>query len=295
MQRSQGTANLVCIMVLYNFEPDTSEIFAAIESGELGYAIFIDNSTQQEYVDVIFKTPLDPFIKSRIIYIRNQSNLGLSKALNLGLLEAKKIKAEYILILDQDAVLIKNYFRIMYTNFKSISEFERKLYIMGPIVSNCMNDLGKTLGFRARFSKVESVINSGMFFKLEIVNKIGKFDENLFLGSIDHEFSQRILQNGGKIFRLNMVTICQDFGKSIKANNIIGRILGFYFRFFSYIMVGLDKTNEFQHFAVYYPYGQLKLNLYDSIKYQQNQKPNIFRITTSKVARLIIEKFGDTK
>lgn len=292
MQRNSAPKKSVSIMVLYNYKPNLINIVDSIKSGDLDFAIFVDNSITQANVIEFVDISHDPSIGNKIIYIKNKTNLGLSKALNFGLEEAKKLKTDYVFILDQDADITKDYFRVMRNEFQHINKLNSDLYLLGPIVSNCRVDLGKKLGIRREFSSVKTLINSGMLFEYHIIDKGGKFNEDLFLGSIDHDFCKRILDIGGKIYRFNKVMIYQDFGHTIKNPNFIGKILELGIRMTSYIMIGLNKTNEFTHFISYYSYSQYKLNLRDSIKFQRTQKLNFFKLIPSKINRLIIEKFG---
>ena len=285
--------NLISIMVIYNFRPDISEIIMALECGQLRKAIFVDNSTERETGTEFVKNVIPPSIENKVLFVKNKTNVGLSKGINLGLVEARKLCADYIFILDQDAILLRGYFEEMYQNFRFVEIRDTKLCLLGPIVSNSPNNMGKSMGFRSSFSRVKTIINSGMMFSSQTIERIGIFNEELFIGSIDHEFCRRITEIGGHIYRLNKVMINQSFGKNVKGTNLFGKAMSLETRFFSYIMLGLNKTNEFQFFTPFYGAEQARLNLIDAQKFEQNKNPGLIKTIISKIYRRLIEKFGD--
>ncbi len=282
----------VCIIVLYNKIPRHEEILQSMLMGDLDYAIFIDNSDKLEPISHLKDLFGATSVKNQIIYRKNHYNIGLSKALNMGLAEAKTLNATHVFILDQDAILSFNYFRELYNYFAYLTKDNENIHLIGPIVANTEKKLGKLFYFKHSFSQVESVINSGMIFKLDLLERIGKFNESLFLGAIDYEFSSRIRLNGGQIFRVNKIMIFQDFGETLIDGNFVIKFLILINRLYSLIFLGLCKTNQLRYFLPFYNNKQYNYNLRDSLLFFNRTKLSFIRMFTTEKIRLIIITFG---
>ncbi len=279
MQNGQVSCSL---MVIYNFDPDLREILRSIMENSLDYAIFIDNSTlspscEQNLVGAINAFP------GKIIYKKNNGNIGLSKALNDGVSIAKERGCSLIYVLDQDSNLTKDYFRKMYRYYMNSSESDCDFGILGPIVSNYGGDIEMSL-FKSKISRAYNLINSGMVVPMRTFDKVGLYDENLFLGSIDTEFVERTMRKNLNVYRVNEVMIIQNFGMTIKPYNMLLKIINCFTKYYSIVLISLGKTNEYRHLLVDYSDLQSQLNYSDKVIY--GKKSGIFNIL-DKIESLI--------
>lgn len=252
-------------MVVYNYNPDLREILSAIANNSIDYAIFVDNSTvssrpAQNVISAIESFP------NRIIYKKNEGNFGLSKGLNVGVKAAKEKDCSIIYILDQDANLTENYFNEIYIDYRNLSELDHDFGILGCIISNNQND-DKITMFKSKVSKVSNLINSGMVIPISTFDKVGLYNENLFLGAIDTEFVERAMRIGLSIYRVNKVMIVQDFGRTIKPHNLQLKIINCFTKYYSIILMSFGKTNEYRHLLVDYSEMQSQLNYIDKLVY----------------------------
>ncbi len=262
---------LCCIMVLYNFDPDLREIIGSLESGSIDYAIFVDNSDEKETFDSLIKN-VNIQTREKIIYIINKENIGLSKALNIGVKRAIELNATYIYILDQDAVLALNFFNSLYCKLQEIYSMDQRVGIIAPIVSNASPDEAVNLRFTSKYILAKNLINSGMLIPVYTFESIGYFDERLFLGGIDTEFVLRAKNNGFSVYRVNDILIHQNFGESIRGNSILIRTFTILSRIFSIVMLALGKTNQYRYYLVYYNKKQLQINQQDRNKLTEKDK-----------------------
>lgn len=51
-------------------------------------------------------------------------------------------------------------------------------------------------------------------FHVELYNKVGAFDEKLFVGQVDQDFCYRVYKTGGKIIRMASAYIYQEAGNT---------------------------------------------------------------------------------
>jgi glycosyltransferase involved in cell wall biosynthesis len=277
------------IVVLYNFDPDLSEILNSISRRSLDYAIFVDNSDKK-----LISNKLNTLSKSypRIFYIKNPENIGLARAMNMGIKKAIGLGAEYVFVMDQDARLADNYFEILYSAYMEIVNYDEMTGVVGPIVSNKCGKPNGCQVLKSRFSRVVSLINSGMLISAEMFKSVGLFNEDLFLGAIDTDYVSRIIKYGRSAYRVNLELIRQDFGKTILPRGVFLKVLGLYTKLNSMIMIGLGKSNEYRFNLVYYDRKQNLINKVDAKK--ANLERNVFGINegAERIVMFLIEKFG---
>jgi len=284
-----GGRKVASIMVLYNFDPDLGQILNSLSRGLQDYAIFVDNSDKAPIPNKI-----NNLSKSypNIFYIKNSENIGLAKAMNIGIRKALDLGADFVFILDQDARLADNYFETLYSAYVEIVNYDRMTGIIGPIVSNKCGKPNGSQVFRSKFSRVVSLINSGMLISAEMFKTVGFFNENLFLGAIDADYVSRTIKHGYSAYRVNLELIRQDFGKTVIPRGLFLKILGLYTKLHSIIMLGLGKSNEYRFNLVYYDPNQNLINKIDAKK--ANLERNGFGIQegTEKIVMFLIKKLG---
>lgn len=190
------------IVVLYH--PESDIVIKNINSyiGLLDNLLIIDNS------DNVFSKEIIEYYKhnNSVQYIQLGENKGIAYALNRGIDYAKGYKANWLLTMDQDSSFSKGEFN-KYINFISqeTSNYEDAV-IFSPI--HKVPYLNKEDGVK----KVKSVMTSGNFIKMDMVDSIGYFDERLFIDSVDHEYCYRINQMGYGVYRVNNIQLEHSLG-----------------------------------------------------------------------------------
>ena len=159
------------------------------------FAILFDNSPH----DSVRKILLD---NSKIIYLWEGKNRGISHRLNQSIEICKNEKVDYLLTMDQDSSFNKD-------------EFDKYLRIIES------TDNKKEIGmyginpWRKSFTNIENeiLITSGSILNIQIAEIVGKFDENLFIDDVDYEFCLRLFINKFKTLRIGEIHFNHQFGE----------------------------------------------------------------------------------
>lgn len=146
------------------------------------------------------------------LYFNDRDNGGVSPAYNLGAKWADKIGKEWLLLLDQDTQLPKDFFTIANDHIKR-GEFKLYAPILKSndlIISPCNYYLKK--GFPKKQIKTGKLkikninfLNSGLILNLEAFNKIKGFNEKIPLYFSDFEFIDRFKKRYAHCFVLPVI------------------------------------------------------------------------------------------
>lgn len=189
-------------------------------SNNCDLVIVIDNTDS--------KSPIymDNFTNCKVI--RNNKNIGLSAAYNIGIETVRKYGYENIFLFDQDTKIPDDFFQRM-LDFKA--KYQKKYHEEGIIVPNFFDRNCKTF---AKFSLIKPLkfclkpchkvgtsflshsliaITSGTYLTYSIYKSIGPFREDYFIDFIDHEYCLRASLKGYKIIPNCSVTINHSIGK----------------------------------------------------------------------------------
>ncbi len=158
----------------------------ALVSQEIGKVVIVNNSPNK-YIQL-----KHAFAVYDSVHVLNEkSNVGIAKALNDGLIFLKKNGYEYAMTMDQDSILEP----------KSVA----KLYeFMGPNTCICgCRPVDRNVTLKRDSSPngdivehVKIIITSGNLVNINIWDRIGRFNEALFIDAVDHEFCLRARKKG---------------------------------------------------------------------------------------------------
>lgn len=152
---------------------------------------------------------------SEITLIENERNLGFGGGLNVGIKEAIRRSADYVLCLNNDVVVDRNFLKEMV----KVGELSTKIGGLCPIEyyydqPKRINCAGGIIRFpmdkvfehgeldRGQFNKVrETGLLSGpaMMLKLNALLDVGFFDISYFYGPEDKDIALRLIKNGYKL------------------------------------------------------------------------------------------------
>jgi rhamnosyltransferase len=183
---------LLGIVILYY--PD-SDIISNISSYlHFLHALIIWNNTplsnhpKKEFEDLSNSTP--------IIFMGENENVGIGKALNKAVEYATKKGYTHLLTMDQNSYFDENTFSEYLSKIEKIKN--------NSVVAFCVNT--NKLQLSDSIIKVESFITSGTIMKVEVFKTIGLFREDFFIDAIDTEYSYRIRKN-----RYQILQFCDIF------------------------------------------------------------------------------------
>ncbi len=193
--------SLFVVIVIYGIELDQSSTYLSLlqSSIEIGKPIDLMIYDNSKKITTNVYSPLN----FNINYISDPSNPGLSKPYNLAAENANKLDKKWLLILDQDSILPKDYFTLLNN---TISENPTEVLIApilkqrDMILSPCKFKYMKGSNFPIlkpgiySFKDI-SIFNSGLVINLKAFNKVGGYDEDIPLDFSDHYFIAKLKTN----------------------------------------------------------------------------------------------------
>lgn len=220
---------ITIVTVNYNTQKDTKNLLTSlgrIEKSDIRLQIIIvDNGSKTRF-------DLDPHEKKEnITILRTGENMGFAGGYNVGIREALAGGAEYILIINNDTKvysdMLKKLLRVLESDpqigavipkiyFAKGHEFHKDRYKFeeqGKVIwyaggfTDWKNIRSVHRGVdevdRGQYDKTEPVefaTGCCIFFKREVLEKVGLFDERYFLYYEDADLSERIKKAGFKIY-----------------------------------------------------------------------------------------------
>ncbi len=124
-----------------------------------------------------------------VYYEWNGGNIGLCKSLNRGIEKAKTIGADWILFLDSDSELCVDILSI-YKKYIS-NNYTKELALLAPQHNYKRHKRQVKNGYRS----IRKAMLSGCLIGVDVLDRIGKFDERFFIDGLDYEWCQRALMN----------------------------------------------------------------------------------------------------
>ena len=178
-----------------------SDFFVRLDSisRQMNSVVIVDNGSTPALVGTLRALDVDPAIH----LILNSDNLGIARALNLGILHAAERGFRWMLLMDQDSQLHDDAVESLLDAFKSFPE-KNSLAVIGsgyeelqknPTEPNSPAALGKS------WHEVEAVITSGSLLSLSAYAAIGPFREEFFIDHVDREYCLRARALGYRIIK----------------------------------------------------------------------------------------------
>jgi rhamnosyltransferase len=173
-------------------------------------AAFIDDV---EKVLIWENTPSQEKEKYRFIHHSKVEYCGdginsISHGLNYGWKYAKEHEYDYLLTMDQDSLFV---------NFKFLKRFaehhHEKWIIIGPALNIKIDE--EVLFKEDAATNVETLITSGTFVPIAVLDVLNGYDERLVVDGIDTDLSYRAKSNGIQLLRIEGCSLMQRFGEPV--------------------------------------------------------------------------------
>ncbi len=145
-------------------------------------------------------------------YYSNGENLGVAQALNVGLKYANSYSGEWLLTLDQDSVLSKDYVEQLLSEYCNHPNLKIASLAGVPIG---MSDRVRHAG------SVKYLISSGNLVQTSVLNKIGGFRESFFIDYVDYDVSLKLRRLGFTLFACPNVQFSHNLG-NVSKKKLIG-------------------------------------------------------------------------
>lgn len=191
------------IIVLFNPNLQLLNRLYITLKNQVDNLIFVDNSEDLTVKEEIGKWLL--FIdSSKNTYLDLKRNYGIAYAQNRGIAAAKENGARFVLLLDQDSSLPINMVSDLMTVYIRLLEDDHKVATVGPsFLDEKTNELAKVIRHGKlrvhksipnqsnNFEVADYVISSGSLIPIEVLDKVGDMDEQLFIDWVDIEWGMR--------------------------------------------------------------------------------------------------------
>lgn len=212
---------VAAIIVSYN--PDNN-LFDSVNLliNQVNKIIIVDNGSKDEKIKNI--NSIANIDKEKIQVIFNKENLGIATALNIGVKEALDQDYKWILTMDQDSKASINMIEKMFEVYKGISKDDRKdiLSIFPNFVDERIQSIEENSDMKA-YEYVDADITSGNLLKAEVFDKIGFFDDSLFIDLVDTDFCMRLNEKNIKMIKVRDAILYHSLGESQSVKSIFGK------------------------------------------------------------------------
>lgn len=231
---------ICAVVILFNPEPGVTEnIRSYLDDIDLLY--IYDNSTNN-------KTDLSGFRNyKKVVYIKKEENMGLPYAFNEVAELAVKEGFDWMVTFDQDSMACSGMMKSM-REFVESSICQPDTAVVAPVTYETGDGKEVQDIYITYFYKV---IQSGAMHNLEIMKKIGNYDENMFIDEVDFEYCARCIINGYKIIKINKALLIHN-----KNDTDVGK------KFTDGVTVSINKFSPDRYYYRYrnalYCYGKYK-------------------------------------
>lgn len=140
--------------------------------------------------------------------IWNVSNMGIAKAHNQILERCSQHGANWVITLDQDSVIPEN---LLSEYCKHVND---NIGIISPVI-NYLNVKKKEAVQLPIFYEKNWVIASASMINVKVWEKVGGFDEQMFIDLVDRDFCIRVRNAGYKIIAIRNVILEHNLGSPV--------------------------------------------------------------------------------
>jgi len=212
---------IAAVVVLYN--PNWILLKEVINQSSLqcDKVFVIDNSETDN--SIVFDKNFKDL--SNVKYCALLKNIGIAGAQNIGLELVRKTKSEYVIFFDQDSVPTDKMVKTLVNDFMHLRSNNVKVGTIGPLpVNSQTNEFYKPRVFKNKtllvggleFFSLKQIISSGGLMYVADFDKIGDFEEGLFIDGVDHEWCWRAQKNGYSIFLSPRSRLIHNLGEGDK-------------------------------------------------------------------------------
>lgn len=284
---NQTLHRIYTIILSWNNYEDIKSCIDSIKNSKIlpEKIVIVDNNSTDGSIEIICK---DYANENMIHIIRNQENYGFAKGVNIGINYALEEDAEYIFLLNDDAILAPDCFnellsainfssdiglstpRIFYANshriWQGASYFS---FLKAGVISVEKNKLIQDCSSEQRI--VSCATGCALLIRREVIESIGLFDSNFFFYFEDLDFTLRAKDAAFKITYVPSAKVyhkLEDISKdrtsafvmyNLAKNNLIFIYKNFSILYFIYAFI--------LHMIAYTPY-----RMYQIIKGSQSLK-----------------------
>ena len=210
----------ICAVVVTFFpQPDTADNLLAL-APQVGRLLIVDNGSSAETFQ-----PLEPVARELgATVLRLGKNVGIAKALNIGLQHARDQGCLWLATFDQDSRAYPGMLAAMARALADYPESPR-VGLIAPVHVDRRAGVVMSDRYReasgATWHVIRTTMTSGNLVSVAAADQVGGFDESLFIDYVDNEFCLRLRQRGFRILEASLAQLGHALG------NLEIRDLGF--------------------------------------------------------------------
>ena len=196
--------------IIVTYRPDIESLGRMVEtlSRQCERVILVDNGSNLKHQ----LTHLATSYCFNVIFL--EKNIGIAAAHNRGVLEAKKLDASHVLIMDQDSDPAPDMVYQLLKAEEEIKTFGHKVAAIGPehrdartnkpspFISSKNISVGKVTSpdESVRWCKADFIISSGSLIEMKVFDDVGVMEDQLFIDCVDIEWGFRAASKGYQCF-----------------------------------------------------------------------------------------------
>jgi rhamnosyltransferase len=193
----------ICAVIISYNDFDSLEKTVEHVLPQVDKVLIIDNKSE----DDIRQRIITQFNIDKIELFLNDENNGIAKAYNQAVDYCKNENYEYIFTLDQDSLIEPQ----CINNLLKVFEEKDDAYIVVPRrVENWEDTINSAEDY---IVEKKYAISSGNLLRISTYDKVGNYNEKLFIDSVDFDFSLRIRNLGGKIYECKKTRMLHRLGE----------------------------------------------------------------------------------
>lgn len=197
--------NVFAIIVTYQSDVDRLRQILAILRPQCP-AVIVDNSLNDEKRNAIAACAVD----DRVHYVSMQGNQGIGAAQNRGIVLARSLSADTILLLDDDSIPANDLVPALVACADRLGDHAivgaNALDHAGREISNARHAPGAIVACR-------DMMSSGSLIRCPILDRVGPFDETLFVDGVDFDWGWRAARMGYTLHLCRATAIRHQLGE----------------------------------------------------------------------------------
>ncbi|SNR94820.1 rhamnosyltransferase [Methylobacillus rhizosphaerae] len=183
----------VCAVII-TYHPDANFISRLNTIiAQVSHVVIVDNGSLPEEIH-----HLDA--QEHTTLIRNNENLGIATALNIGVRKSIEYGYEYTLLFDQDSQPFPQCAGALYSILTAIPDKESAAIICSAYQYH-LPKKKKNKQANAPYKEVRRAITSGSLISNRIFTDLGEFRDDFFIDYVDIEYCFRLRKHGYKIYK----------------------------------------------------------------------------------------------
>jgi rhamnosyltransferase len=185
--------NAVCaVVVTFSPRPEDLGNLAKVRP-QVEDLVVVDNGSSEEKLQLL-RTARQEL---NFALIENGQNLGIAAALNIGVRWAQQNGSKWVALFDQDSAVTDGFIPQMLADFEYYAS-QRNILLLAPRYKDPKSGIERVCGLDEDGGPFVT-ITSGSLLPIDAFEKCGYFKEELFIYTVDDEYSLRLRSQGYSI------------------------------------------------------------------------------------------------